>query len=590
MSLRNNKYIEFDSTYRDRSQYPNPAEFTVLSEQPEYSNKNASDPVSLGSMVYPRPSQTNPITFQNFGYLFTPQIPIAPVNVVGIIPTFINDSGVFNLNTSADVVNNDQINMLNVCKIFSGNLLEVIRTISGGITIATNEYYNIKKSYLRDVSVVSGTIGTVVAAPDTTSFEIITTTPNTITNFYVGMKIILNPDTATSIERTITYYRGEDNRVFFDDPIVPAPAALTVIKIVYTNCIFLELSEAVTTAPPYTTDIDTANISTFRIRKQERPIEQGTLSAGTQSTFTLPASASLLDYTGKFIWLRSNPVVYSGIFGVIGSPNEFTFSGPTSFTGDYFLNYYIVSAEFEGFYYITAFDNTTQTGTIYGTWTGDATVPTPASAFSIYVLNPSVMYRKITSYNVTTRVGTINGNFSYPDYSDQQIAFAPDNTYEYDILTVTQDLSNSFNYIGSRTNQNQPICYNVRLVSLILPNEPLLSGQGGTILNYPYVYVQFIPLSGLGQHPIFSNNPNSVQCLFKVPIVNFYDPYTRFIDLVTADMSPIIKIKPTDNFSFRVLLPNGDLFRTREDTMPPTYPDTYLQISSLFELTQDTCD
>ena len=70
MSLRNNKYIEFDSTYRDRSQYPNPAEFTVLSEQPEYSNKNASDPVSLGSMVYPRPSQTNPITFQNFGWLF----------------------------------------------------------------------------------------------------------------------------------------------------------------------------------------------------------------------------------------------------------------------------------------------------------------------------------------------------------------------------------------------------------------------------------------------------------------------------------------------------------------------------------------
>jgi hypothetical protein len=587
-ALSNNRYIEFDSTYRDRSQYPNPADFTIMSEQTEYNNRDASDPVSLAAMIYPRPYQTNPVTFENYNYLFQPLIPMAPLgNIVGIIPSFINNSGHFNSNISADIVNNDQINLLNVCKIYSGSLLEIISTTVGAVLTPVNEFETIVKSYLKDVTVVTGTIGTVVAAPTTTSFEIVSTNPANITNFYVGMTVTINPDTSTAIERTITYHRAEDNRIFFDDAILPAPTAGAVIKIVYPKAIILELANPLSITPQPLSAIDKDNFTTFRLRKQYAPIEQGTLQAATTSSFTLPASTSLLDYTGKYIWLKTNPVVYSSSFGVIGAANEFTFNTATTFADNFFRNYYIVSAEFDGPYYITSFDSATQTGTIYGTWTGDATVPTQTSLFTIYSYYPAALYRKITSYNVTTRVGTINGVFSYPNFNNQEIMFAPDNTYQYDILTINQDLANSFNYIGSRTNQNQPTCYNVRMTSLILPNEALNAAQGGTILNYPYVYVQLIPHSGIGQHPIFSNNPHSVQCLFKVPIVNFYDPYTRFIDLVSADMSPLIKIKPTDSFTFRVLLPDGTLFQTRADNSPPTYPDSYLQISAIFEFTQN---
>lgn len=586
MPLVNNKYIEFDSTYRDRSQYPNPADFNVLSDQTEYSSKNASDPVSQAAMIYPRPYQVSPITFENYVYIFQPQLPLAPTaSMVGIIPSFINENGIFNPNLSTDITTNNQVNLLNVCKIFSGCLLEVIDDTLGGVTNTLHRYSTILKSYLKSVTIVSGTIGNVVAAPDINSFELVSATPNNITNFYVGMKIVINPGTSTEVSRTISYYRGTDGRVFFDDPILPAPTPATVVAIVYDKCVILELTTPLDVIPVASNAVDVSNFTTARIRQQYEPVEQGTLSATTTTTFTLPASATQLDYTGMFIWLTSRPIVYSGTTAVIITGNEFNFTAATTFPDNYFMNYYIVSEDFEGPYYITSFDGSTQTGKIYGTWTGDPTiVPGNGSNFIIYSYYPATQYRKITTYNTTTRVGTIERSFSYPNHLGQKVIFTPNNTYTYDILNINQDYANSFNYIGSRVSQNQPTCYNVKLAHLILPNEPILSSHGGTILNYPYVYVQFIPNSGITQHPIFSNNPNSVQCLFKVPIVNFYDPYTRFIDLVSTDMIPLVKIKPTDNFTFRILLPNGEIFRTRADTISPMVPDTHIQISAIFEL------
>jgi len=145
-----------------------------------------------------------------------------------------------------------------------------------------------------------------------------------------------------------------------------------------------------------------------------------------------------------------------------------------------------------------------------------------------------------------------------------------------ELLPFTSCVENSLTYTGSTVSQSQMVCYEIRLISLLLPNLPLRNEIGGIIAFYPYVYVEFrnqtAPSSGM-KGMLYSNNPNSNRALFRVNIDDTNTPdISKFIKLTGDRTRQTVKFKPNDYLVFSVYLPDGSLFETeRADTIPPLY-------------------
>ena len=158
-----------------------------------------------------------------------------------------------------------------------------------------------------------------------------------------------------------------------------------------------------------------------------------------------------------------------------------------------------------------------------------------------------------------------------------------------EILSFAKDNEVPLNYTGSTVSQNQMVCYEVELISLILPNLPLDNTLGGLIAFYPYLYVELSNVSSpSGGTPgiIYSNNPNAHKALFRVAIDDTPTPtISKFIKVDGDGTVQTVKFKPNDNLHFRVYLQNGTLFATQEkDTAPPADPDPFVQISAEFSI------
>jgi len=157
------------------------------------------------------------------------------------------------------------------------------------------------------------------------------------------------------------------------------------------------------------------------------------------------------------------------------------------------------------------------------------------------------------------------------------------------LLTFDRDNDQPLNYTGSTVSQNQTVCYEVELISLILPNLPLDNTIGGLIAFYPYLYVELsnrtAPSAGT-KGILYSNNPNANRALFRVAIDDTPTPViSKFIKVDGDGAVQTIKFKPNDNLYLRVYLQNGTLFKTQEnDTSPPSPPDPFVQISAEFSI------
>jgi hypothetical protein len=130
--------------------------------------------------------------------------------------------------------------------------------------------------------------------------------------------------------------------------------------------------------------------------------------------------------------------------------------------------------------------------------------------------------RKITSYsgdgistdptkpNIAPYMFTLDKPFnSVPDTRGNGII---------EILNFSYDNFNPFSYTGSLVSQQEMVCYEVELLNLILPNQVLSVGEGGRIAFYPYIYVEFSNVSAAGSgltNIIYSNNPNATKANFR---------------------------------------------------------------------------
>jgi len=178
----------------------------------------------------------------------------------------------------------------------------------------------------------------------------------------------------------------------------------------------------------------------------------------------------------------------------------------------------------------------------------------------------------IASYNGTTQQATLA----------KALAFLPGATDAYDILQYSGDSWSPVIYSGT-TGFSQPVCYSIELCYLIVPNQTIISGYGGTLNNYPYLDLALFNEGN--QHAdkvLYSNNPNEQSVLFRVPLGLNINTET-FFTLKDSKCIQVVKLKLDQPLRFRITLPSGDpvIFATA-DNVPPENVNPLVQISATF--------
>jgi hypothetical protein len=155
----------------------------------------------------------------------------------------------------------------------------------------------------------------------------------------------------------------------------------------------------------------------------------------------------------------------------------------------------------------------------------------------------------------------------------------------FQIFPFSHDNHNPFVYTGSM--QQEIVCYQIELLNIIIPNKILNCGVGSRIAFYPYIYVELSNISGSSsgmKNSIYSNNPNATSMVFRVPIYDVQNPTnSSFVKLDGDGMTQTLKFKPNDSIFFSVHLSNGELFKTLEnETYAPLAPNPEIQIRAAF--------
>lgn len=198
------------------------------------------------------------------------------------------------------------------------------------------------------------------------------------------------------------------------------------------------------------------------------------------------------------------------------------------------------------------------------------------SKINVLYLNSKINIKDtgITDINTATFIPNLN----LPDNG-----FIQDQELEY--LSFSSNNFNHLNFTGTRIGRSQPGCYNIKLISLTLPNIPLDNKIGGLISFYPYIYIELRSYNQAAKGILYSNNPHSNRALFRVAIRDTSTPIkSKFIKLRGGGAVQTVNFTPNDNLYFRVYLSNGELFKTiQKDTDSPLKPDFFVQISAQFE-------
>ena len=199
--------------------------------------------------------------------------------------------------------------------------------------------------------------------------------------------------------------------------------------------------------------------------------------------------------------------------------------------------------------------------------------------------------RKIVKYETVQALGTTPETYTYNHIITVNPGFTsiPPIGAIYEILPFTIDNANPFVYTGSTVSQQEMVCYEMKLVNLVLPNRILSVGKGSLITFYPYVYVQLSNVSAAGagsKNIIYSNNPHSTKVLFRAPITDVPNlTSSTFIKIDGDGMVQTIKFKPNDNLYFAVTLPSGEIFDTiLPEFHSPRIPNVLGQISAMFAI------
>ena len=158
---------------------------------------------------------------------------------------------------------------------------------------------------------------------------------------------------------------------------------------------------------------------------------------------------------------------------------------------------------------------------------------------------------------------------------------------KFEILNWSYDNSVDLSYSGPIISQPEMVC--IELLNIILPNKTLNTQYGSRIAYYPYVYVELSNVASGGSaltNIIYSNNPNSSRMVFRACVDDLNQPQnSAFIKIDGDRMVQKMKFQANSTIRFRVLLPNGELFRVNDsEYFSPNEPNAKNQITALFAI------
>ena len=155
------------------------------------------------------------------------------------------------------------------------------------------------------------------------------------------------------------------------------------------------------------------------------------------------------------------------------------------------------------------------------------------------------------------------------------------------VLPFTREGVVGLNFTGTQLTQSQVSCYQMTVMNLILPNLTLDVGPGPLTSALPYVFLEISNVTaGRNKTVLYSNNPNTTTVTFICSISDVNDPIrAKFIKISSDGASQTIKFSPVDTLRLRVSLPNGETFLTEQsDYLIPNEPDPRLQIHAVIEI------
>lgn len=560
------KYLEFDSTYRNRNEYPDPSNFVAEIAQSGGNNVlTAKDPISnSASTIYWNSSFTERTAAAT-------SVAITSVDLASTSdPTLLLIRGTY---TSFRTLSN----------FYSGCVLSLTDSTPTTVLVRIATYSLISSDAIGgDVAQVTltsaipagftaGITGTIASETNNTSTALVPKlfipTASSADNYYIGFVVqFYNPASAnpltTTQNRTITYYDG--------------------------------ITHLATLSATTTTNWNIAN-GNFVLRRavpsSSSNIIYPSVNPTTTNTLQLnpTGSSSVYDfYKGSFLRLISPLPLqaqgystdqgsyasetkiaryYTGAGTILTAPiGTRTFSltlSTSSYTTDYYTGG-LLTLDYGGAnqetMLVTSYNGTTHTGTVSSAWT-IAHVAGETWNMNTVVLSSAIIISALQAPQT--------GNF-------------------YEIEPFYKDNWNPFAYNGSLVSSSQEVCYEIELLNLILPNSTMASGRGGRAIFYPFLYVELQPISGnsIAKNVIYSNNPNSNNALFRAVVNDTTQPvYSPFIKIDGNGMVQTVKFKPNDSFRFTVKLPSGELFQTiQSEFFSPSEPNPLAQISAVFAI------
>ena len=536
--MSNARYIEIDSTYRNRKEWPSPAEFEVLIAQSGRKDRiNAQDPVSYAS-------RSNNFYWDSNSFI---------KGAVGATGTIIS--------VTAHTLGGGATGF--VC---AGDNKTIIQVTSSPNNLQEKENYY-SGSILSD-GIDSARIASYVFLGNNRA-QITVQSSIKITNYNL---CISDPSDTSDPENSFIFIPdGQIGLNSYTGYILYNETTNT-----YTNILNYDPITKLLKVNISGKNWDLTQHQRFSIRRQipifgsfnnlAIPIEQSNIVFSLPLTFTDESDA----YRNSFLFIDNETRLitrYETLTGkaVNGSTNSINFPEGASNINGYYNGAYIQITSGTANNNVRKIINYTVSGndpnfvltaTVGTGFTGQAGGPTSV------VQGDSFTFRSIF----------VESEFSVSNS-------------KFEILLFSHDNHNPFVYTGSL--QQEIVCYQIELLNVVLPNKILDCGLGSRIAYYPYVYIELTNISGSSsgmKNVIYSNNPNATRMVFRAPIYDVQNPNnSSFVNLDGDGMVQTLKFKTNDNLFFSVHLSNGELYKTLEnENYAPHIPNPEIQISASF--------
>lgn len=552
------KYLEFDSTYRDRNQDPNPASFLVgISQTGQLNRTYAVDPV-----CYPAPIYITSLNFlggDGFEGLQTTDFfaSIALVQRNGNI-YLCSISSIFG---PVEFPSQNDFYVGTVFHITIGGIACRRRIIKYEYINATTAYFTLQTKLPDGVSADDGWIDNPSPFP--------TNTPNETIQFFLPSSSTIdgyyNNYYVTNHYINIPIFFGETAQIkFYDGTLHLAtfygPTTVDWVDFQYASNPF-SVRKQIPTYSYYTVNIPQGTSQPLQVILNSNASTMSTYYNG--SYFQILRSTSTIIESGRILnYIASNIIVdrYEG----------------TSEQGTLYLTE-ASSSSIDGYYngvnMILQLPGTSGPQCLLNIDVYDGTTH---SALVSRIANPSYDPLTIIEPGWDSFVRSI---FCVNNFTSLTGVF-------YEVANFSFDNYTPFSFTGSLIQQGTISFYEIELINLVLPN--LLLEKGGIIAKYPYVYVELEQITEPSslKYTLYSNNPNSVKTLFRAVVDDTTQPlYSSFIKMDGDGMVHKIWFKPVDYFRISIRYPNGELFKTvLQDTTSPVIPDPSVQISACFAI------